>query len=130
MKKLLLILCILTGFVCASAQDSALPSDTVASRLDKRCPMDFNDGMTLRGVTLQDSAFLFDYIISDDLYANVEKLGGILHDSIVAEMISSPDPDIKNLIVVCCRDKINVMHKYNNSANQFFIITVTPDDLQ
>lgn len=129
MKKLLSIFFILIGFSIASAQDT-IPTDSVASRLDKRCPVNFNDGMTLQKVSIEDGKFVFDYLIADDMYTNVEKLGGILHDSLVAEMITSPDPDIKNLIVVCVRDKMDVLHKYNNSAKQFFIITITPDDLQ
>ena len=129
MKKLLLILFTVMGFAYAGAQ-STFPADSLAITINKRCPVNFNDGMTLQQVSIEDGNFVFDYNISDDLYGNVEKLGGILHDSLVDEMTTSPDENIKKLIALCRNKKIDILHRYSNSAKYNFIITITPDDLQ
>lgn len=117
------------GFAYAGAQ-TTVPADSLATTINKNCPVNFNDGMTLQKVSIEDGKFVFDYIISDDLYGNVEKLGGILHDSLVAEMTTSPDTNIKNLIAFCRNKKIDILHRYSNSEKNNFVITITPDDLQ
>lgn len=129
MKKILLTFLAMIGFACADAQ-TTLPTDSLATTINKKCPVNFNDGMTLQQVSLEDGKFVFDYIISDDLYDNVAKLGGILHDSLVAEMTTSADPNIKNLIATCVNKNIDIVHRYSNSKKDNFIITITPADLQ
>lgn len=119
----------MAGFAYAGAQ-TKVPADSLATTINNKCPVNFNDGMTLQQVSIEDGKFVFDYIISDDLYGNVEKLGGILHDSLVAEMTTSPDTNIKNLIAFCRIKKIDILHRYSNSEKNNFIITITPDDLQ
>lgn len=129
MKKIFLILAMLTGFAGIQAAEPT-PNDEIATKLNARCPVNFNDGMLLNEVSVSDKNFIFLYQIPDDTFANMSQLGPILHDSLVAEMVSSPDKDIQQLLNICRQTGFSILQRFTDSTGKAFNITITPDDIK
>lgn len=129
MKKILMILAMLAGAASIHAAEPATNQD-MATLLNSRCPINYNDGMLLENVTLDDNNFVFVYQIPDNMYANMSSLGPILHDSLVAEMVSSPDKDIQQLIEMCKKSGSNIMQRFTDTKGNAFNITITAEDIK
>lgn len=129
MKKIFLILAMLTGFAGIQAAEPT-HNDEIATKLNARCPVNFNDGMLLNEVSVSDKNFIFLYQIPDDTFANMSQLGPILHDSLVAEMVSSPDKDIQQLLNICRQTGFSILQRFTDSTGKAFNITITPDDIK
>lgn len=129
MKKIILILGILLGFanMQAAAPDA---NQEIATKLNSRCPVNFNDGMLLNQVSVDDSNFTFLYQIPDNTFANMAQLEPILHDSLVAEMMSSPDKDVQQLLTLCRQSGFSIVQRFTDSTGKAFNITITPDDIK
>lgn len=129
MKKIILILGILFGFANMQAAAPAANQE-IATKLNSRCPVNYNDGMLLNQVSVDDSNFTFLYQIPDNTFANMAQLGPILHDSLVAEMMSSPDKDIQQLLTLCRQSGFSIVQRFTDSTGKAFNITITPDDIK
>ncbi len=129
MKKILLIMALLAGAASLHAAEPAT-NEEMASLLDSRCPVNYNDGMLLENVKLKDNNFVFVYQIPDNMYANMSSLGPILHDSLVAEMVSSPDKEIQQLIAMCVKLGSNILQRFSDSKGNAFSFTITTNDLK
>lgn len=129
MKKIILILAILVGFSNLKAAEPTTHEE-IAATLNSRCPVNFNDGMLLNKVSLSDNNFIFLYQIPDNTFDNMAQLGPILHDSLVAEMVSSPDKDIQQLLTLCRQSGYNILQQFADSTGKDFTITITPDDIK
>lgn len=129
MKKILLILAIIAGFATVRAAEPTT-SEEIATLLNSRCPINYNDGMLLQNVLLKDNNFIFVYQIPDDMYANMSSLGAILHDSLVAEMVSSPDKDVQKLIDLCKKANSNILQRFSDTKGNAFTITITTEDIK
>lgn len=129
MKKIILIMAMLAGFANLQAAAPATNAE-MATLLNSRCPINYNDGMMLNEVSVSDNNFIFLYQIPDNTYANMASLGEILHDSLVAEMVSSPDKDIQQLLNLCRKSGFNILQRFTDSTGKAFTITITPDDIK
>lgn len=129
LRNILLATAVLTGASAADAQQPANNED-MATRLNARCPVNYNDGMLLKEVSLNDNNFVFVYQIPDDMYANMSSLGAILHDSLVAELVSSPDKDIQMLIELCRKSGSSILQRFTDPSGNAFSITITSDDIK
>lgn len=129
MKKILQILIMIAGFATIHAAEPA-NNEEIATLLNSRCPINYNDGMLLQSVVLKDNNFIFAYQIPDDMYANMSSLGAILHDSLVAEMVSSPDKDVQKLIQFCVKSNSNILQQFNDTKGNAFTVTITTDDIK
>lgn len=119
----------LAGF--ANIQAAApTANEEIASKLNSRCPVNYNDGMLLNQVSVADNNFIFLYQIPDNTFANMAQLGPILHDSLVAEMVSSPDKDIQQLLTQCRQSGFSIIQRFTDSTGKAFNITITPDDIK
>ncbi len=129
MKKVLLILAMLAGFATMQAAQPTT-NEEMAELLNSRCPINYNDGMLLQSVSLDNNNFIFIYQIPDNMYSNMSGLGPILHDSLVAEMVSSPDKDIQLLLQMCRKSQSDIMQRFTDTAGNAFNITITNDDIK
>lgn len=110
-------------------QRPASPAAESVAALNKRCPIKYNDGMTLNSVAIAKEGILFDFTITDALYDNISSLGGILRDSIVAELLTSPNADTKALLAACRSAKLSILQNFTDTKSRTFTVTITPDDL-
>ena len=129
LKNILVATAMLAGIPAAHAEQPTNNED-IATRLNSRCPVNYNDGMLLQEVNLKDNNFIFVYQIPDNMYANMSSLGAILHDSLVAELVSSPDKDIQLLIELCRKSGSNILQRFTDPSGNAFSITITPDDIK
>lgn len=129
LRNILVATAVLAGASAAHAQQPANNVD-IATRLNARCPVNYNDGMLLQEVNLKDNNFIFVYQIPDNMYANMSSLGAILHDSLVAELVSSPDKDIQLLLEQCRKSGSSILQRFTDPSGNAFSITITPDDIK
>lgn len=131
MRQLILIL-FTSLLLCAAAQEPA-KSDlaAVAKSFNDKCPMPYQEGMTLTKVYVDDSGnIVFAYDISDELYASIAGLSGILRDSMIADLSTASDTDDRRLVAVCVSDNANIVRLFSDGAGNTFLITITPADLR
>lgn len=127
MKKIIITLSLIIGWTLASAEinPKLMP---LAEKYNAKCPVAMGD-ITMVNVENTDGAFIFYNNVSDDLFANTSNLKGILHDSMVAELVSSPDEMTKSLISECKISDTKIIERLTNSKGEYFDIVILPEEL-
>lgn len=102
----------------------------VVEKMNESCPVNMGEGCTLTSVTMGDSALVFLFNISDEIYGNLEPMKDILHDTMVAEYMTSQDPMTKQVVVYCRESGLGIVQRYMSAAGKSFDVTITAADLK
>lgn len=111
----------------ASAQQPSAPE---VEKMNERCPMNVSEGCTLTSVSLGDKAVVFVYQVSDEMFGNLEPMKDILHDTMVAEFLSSPDPAMKKMVAYCLKVNKGITQRFVSGNGASFDICINADELK
>lgn len=111
----------------ASAQQPVAPE---VEKINERCPLNVSDGCTLTSVSMGDKSVVFAYQVSDEMFGNIEPMKDILHDTMVAEFMSSPDPAMKQVVAYCLQANKGITQRFVSGNGASFDIVITPADMK
>lgn len=111
----------------ASSQQPLAPE---VEKINERCPLNVSDGCTLTSVSMGDKSVVFAYQVSDEMFGNIEPMKDILHDTMVAEFMSSPDPAMKQVVAFCVASDLSILQKFISEKGASFDIIIAPAEMK
>ena len=129
MKKILAIMALALMAFGAKAQTQAAAPEAVA-KVNAGCPKSIGEGCTLESVTLGDGAVVFAYNVSDEMFGNLEPMKDILHDTMVAEIMSTPDAAMKQLVTYCVSSGKGIVQRFVSPKGTSFDLRIAPGEMK
>lgn len=126
MKKFIAIITLAMAAIGANAKTSAPAVD----KLNESCPVNVSEGCILKSVSKGDDTVIFVYEVSDDMFGNLEPMKDILHDTMVAEFLSSPDPAMKQMVAYCRETNIGITQRFMSGMGSSFDLVITAADMK
>lgn len=106
------------------------PTAPAVEKINERCPVNVSDGCTLTSVSVGDKAVTFVYQVADGMFGNLEPMKDILHDTMVAEFMSSPDPAMKQVVAFCVASDFSILQKFMSEQGASFDIVISPAEMK
>lgn len=117
--------------LCASAMPAVTqaenPLQTFAAAVNKRAPYEMTDGMTMLSCSLSDEGLVVVYSLSDALFSSLDFISEMLHDALVAELITSDKPRTLAMVAHLKQYNVSVIHRMTNSGRQYDIVLLPTD---
>lgn len=114
----------------AAAGANAQTSVPAVDKMNESCPVNVSEGCVLTSVTNGDKDVLFVYKVADEMFGNLEPMKDILHDTMVAEFLSSPDPAMKEMVAYCLQASKGITQRFTSGNGASFDIHISADDLK
>lgn len=124
MKKLLLIFMFVTAMAVSPAYSQISKTDLKAAveMINKECPMDQGDGISVTSITCSDTqltySFLFKGVPADALK--------YVADTVSPELLKTfkADPEMNMILESCKANKINMVFRFSNEKGETGVCTI------
>ncbi len=124
MKKLLLILMFVTAMAVSPAYSQISKTDLKAAveMINKECPMDQGDGMSVTSITCSDTQLTYSFLFKGVPESALKHVA----DTVSPELLKTfrADPEMNMILESCKANKINMVFRFSNEKGETGVCTI------
>ncbi|MCC8113477.1 MAG: hypothetical protein LIP03_05675 [Bacteroidales bacterium] len=127
--KFWLVWCIALAMGMAASAQTNEGLRAIVEKLNSKCPIALNHGVTQQSVELNDTAVIYTIIIdaAETHFHEMEGHRQLMHDAKAMELATDASPDA--LAPYCIKLKISVIYHFTDGQEHFDLV-IKPEDME